>query len=38
MRLSELTALVAGAGTGGAAAALLLARAGARVTILERSR
>jgi 2-polyprenyl-6-methoxyphenol hydroxylase-like FAD-dependent oxidoreductase len=36
MRLTDLTVIVAGAGTGGCAAALLLARAGARVTIMER--
>jgi len=36
MRLESIDALVAGAGVGGAAAALLLARAGARVTLCER--
>ena len=36
MRLEELNVIVAGAGTGGCAAALLLARAGARVTIAEK--
>jgi len=36
MRLTDLNVIVAGAGTGGCAAALLLARAGARVTLIER--
>jgi 2-polyprenyl-6-methoxyphenol hydroxylase-like FAD-dependent oxidoreductase len=36
MRLTDLNVIVAGAGTGGCATALLLARAGARVTIVER--
>ena len=36
MRISDLHVLVVGAATGGSAAALLLARAGARVTLLER--
>lgn len=36
MRLSDLHVIIAGAGTGGAAAALLFARSGARVTLLER--
>lgn len=36
MRIEELNVIVVGAGTGGSAAALLLARAGARVTIVER--
>lgn len=36
MRLDALTAVVVGAGTGGAGVALLLARAGVRVTLLER--
>ena len=36
MRIDELRVTVVGAGTGGAATALLLAREGARVTVLER--
>jgi len=36
MRISDLHVLVVGAATGGSATALLLARAGARVTLLER--
>lgn len=36
MNLDDLRVAIAGCGTGGAAAALLLARAGARVTVLER--
>lgn len=36
MRLGGLEVIVAGAGTGGAAAALLLARAGAHVTVVEK--
>lgn len=36
MRLTNRTIIVVGGGTGGTAAALLLARAGARVTLLER--
>src|SRR5215213_2910208 len=36
MRLDSLNVIVVGGATGGAAAALLLARAGARVTLLER--
>ncbi len=36
MRLSDLHVIVAGAATGGSAAALLLARAGARITLCER--
>src|SRR4051795_10871420 len=36
MKIEELEIVVAGGATGGAAAALLLARAGARVTLLEK--